>query len=193
MARQKAKWKQWKGFRFSRGGKRTWKGGSCSGCKSKLQRQDRSKFMMQFPFNLWTTNIHISAQFLTFSFFLPNSSAQLGSIGHHHPCIQLLKKSAAHTHPKKKKKKGKKIDREASQTTSKSKCSQFKIEMGNTTCLEVAFAQLPSSSNAFRTFTDNSPELIDTVEISIYIYIHELMTETSSHPLSHGLFCAAWH
>lgn len=144
--------------------------------------------MMQFPFNLWTTNIHISAQFLTFSFFLPNSSAQLGSIsiGHHHPCIQLLKKSAAHTHPKKKKKR-EKIDREASQTTSKSKCSQFKIEMGNTTCLEVAFAQLPSSSNAFRTFTDNSPELIDTVEISIYIYIHELMTETSSHPLSHGL------
>lgn len=92
----------------------------------------------------------------------------------------------SHT-PQKKKKKREKIDREASQTTSKSKCSQFKIEMGNTTCLEVAFAQLPSSSNAFRTFTDNSPELIDTVEISIYIYIHELMTETSSHPLSHGL------
>lgn len=91
--------------------------------------------MTQFPFNLWTTNIDISAQFLTFSFFLPNFSAQLGNIGQHHPCTQLLKKSAAHAHKKKKKEK---MDREASQTTAKSKCSQFKTEMGSTTCLEVA-------------------------------------------------------
>lgn len=66
--------------------------------------KDRSKFMRQFPFNLWTTNTQISAKFLTFNLFLTNFSAQLGNIGHHHPCTQLLKKSAAHTHTQKKRK-----------------------------------------------------------------------------------------
>lgn len=132
----------------------------------KDKAKDRSKFMRQFPFNLWTTNIKISAQFLSV-FFLPNFRAQLDNIRHHHPCIQLLK-NLLHTHTEKKKKR-KKMDREVSQTTAKSKYSQFKIEMGNTTCLEVAFAQLPSSSNALRTFTDNSPEstLLKYLSVSI--------------------------
>lgn len=78
------------------------------------------------------------------------------STGQYRPpsSLHTAPQKVCHTHTK-----GKKIDREASQTTAKSKCSQFKTEMGKTTCLEVAYAQLPSSSNAFRTFIDNSPEM----------------------------------
>lgn len=125
----------------------------------KGQVNDRGRFMRQFPLNLWTMNEQESAQLLAFTFFLPNPSAQLGNIeGHHHRCTQLLKNTAVlytHTHTEKKSKK----DGEASQTTDKSKWSQFKTEMGNTTCLEVAFActaQPPATGNTSMNFTANS-------------------------------------
>lgn len=134
--------------------------------------------MTQFPFNLWTTNIDISAQFLTFSFFLPNFSAQVGNIGQHHPCTQLLKKSAAHTHKKKKKKRW--IEKQVKPQPSPSAPSALSLKQK----WEAPHAW---RWQCFQNFYWRQPR-VNTVQISIYIYIHELVTETSSHPLSHGLF-----
>lgn len=112
--------------------------------------------MRQFAFNLWTINIQAYACLLTFTFFLPNSGAQMCNIeGHHHRCAQLLTKAAVLCARTLKSK----MEGEASQTTAKSKWSRFKQEMGNTTCLAVAFAcaaQPSSTGNIPRIFTANS-------------------------------------
>lgn len=154
----KGKQSQGKGFRFSRTGERTRKGVTFRLREQALKVRSKIEavYMRQFAFNLWTINIQESACLLTFTFFLTNSGAQMCNIeGHHHRCAQLLTKAAVLCARTLKSK----MEGEASQTTAKSKWSRFKQEMGNTTCLAVAFAcaaQPSSTGNIPRIFSANS-------------------------------------
>lgn len=110
--------------------------------------EQTSKIRSKIKVGLWgnflsTYGQPINSYLLSFFQFLfakfQSSAGQYRSSWSLHTAPQ---KSAAHTQ---RKKKGK-MDREASQTTAKSKCSQFKIEMGNTTCLELLHSFHPAAT-----------------------------------------------
>lgn len=156
----KAKWSQWKSFRFHRTGERTRKG-----VMFRLQEQG-SKVRSKIEAGLWgnflsTCGQSIYRNLLIFLFSLPFCQIWVHSWEIQRATTILAHSSSkkllyfTHTYKKKKVKK----NGEASQTTAKSKWSQLKKEIGNTTRLEVSFAcaaQPSSTGNASRIFTANS-------------------------------------